>query len=171
MVSNNLTTSPAPYEADDRWDGPGGPILVEVKKTSSVRDVRNALLALAYRVSSDVPASRAVCAVVDSRLSRGRLQDELDQFRAVIHPSLASRIHFLVGSRDPRQNGVAFSGSIENEPGGFYTWLGELAAAGRLAGRAPQMAPRQLVIAALAQLHLWNQPPVTVKHLQEVCWV
>jgi DNA-binding MarR family transcriptional regulator len=33
------------------------------------------------------------------------------------------------------------------------------------------MAPRQLVIAALAQLHLWNQPPVTVKHLQERCGV
>jgi len=33
------------HPADDRWEGPAGPTLVEVKRTNSMRDVRGALLA------------------------------------------------------------------------------------------------------------------------------
>lgn len=170
MMSGNLKTT-APYEADGRWEGPAGTILVEVKRTNSMRDVRDALLALAYLVRREPPTSKAVCVLVDSRLSYGRLQDELHQLREVVHPEIADRIHFLVDKSAANSNVVAFSGSLDNVSSDFYTWLEELVATERLRGHTPQLPPRQIVVAALAQLRLWNQPPVTVKHLQETCGV
>lgn len=170
MTSRDLNAV-APYEVDGRWKDPMGDILVEVKRTNSMRDVRDALLALAYLVRQESPTSKAVCVLVDSRLSYGRLQDELRQLREVIHPAIAARIHFLVDKSDPRRNTVAFSGSLEDAPSGFYTWLKDLVAAERMGAHKPQLPPRQMVVAALAQLRLWNQPPVTIKHLQETCGV
>ena len=170
MMSGNLKTT-APYEADGRWEGPTGTILVEVKRTNSMRDVRDALLALAYLVRREPPTSKAVCVLVDSRLSYGRLQDELHQLREVVHPAIADRIHFLVDKSAASRNVVTISGSLENASSDFYTWLEELVATERLRGHTPQLPPRQIVVAALAQLRLWNQPPVTVKQLQETCGV
>ena len=169
-MSSDLSTTTG-YEVDGRWEGPAGPILVEVKRTNSMRDVRGALVTLAYLVRGEPSTSRAVCVLVDSRLSHGRLQDELHRLRGVLHPEIADRIHFLLDKGAPSHNAVAFSGSLEDVSNDFYTWLGELIAAERLRGHTPQLPSRQIVVAALAQLRLWNQPPVTVKHLQETCGV
>jgi hypothetical protein len=169
-MSRDLNTL-APYEVDGRWEGPIGDILVEVKRTNSMRDVRDALLALAYLVRREPPTSTAVCVLVASRLSYSRLHDELHKLREVVHPGIADRIHFLVDKSDASRNVVAFSGSLEDASSDFYTWLENLVAAERLRGHRPQLPPRQMVVAALAQLRLWNHPPVTVKYLQEACRV
>ncbi len=171
MINRNLNNSVEGYEPDGVWQGAHGPIIVEVKKTSSVRDVRDAFLALAYELRNDAPDAKALCVMSESRLSEKRLREELDRFRTVINPSLASRIHFLVDKGDSKRNIVAFHGSLEQEHNEFYEWLAELVATERLGGRLPQIAPRQLVLAALAQLRLRNQPPVTIKHLQQGCGV
>lgn len=170
MMSGDVNTVAA-HEADGRWEGPAGSILVEVKRTNSMRDVRGALVALAYLVDSEPPTSRAVCVLVDSRLSHGRLEEELHRLRGVLRPEIADRVHFLADKGGPSHNGVAFNGSLEHAPSDFYKWLEELVATERLRGYAPQLPPRQIVVATLAQLRLWNQPPVTVKHLQETCRV
>lgn len=159
------------YTVDGRWDGPAGAVLVEVKKTSSVRDVRDAFLGLAYALDPEDGRSRAVCVLVGSRLSEARLRRELEQFRAVIHPSIASRIHFLVESGEAGQNGVGFSGTLMHERADFYPWLSKLVAAETPADHGSPTPARQLVIAALAQLRFLNQAPVTVKYLQERCGV
>jgi hypothetical protein len=150
MFSGNINN-------DYRWDGPSGPILVEIIRTSSVRDVRGALLALAYRVQADPTIREAVCVVVDSRLSATRLQEELDRFSGVLRPEIADRIHWLT---DPDAAG--------HRPEAFRAWLAERIAAERRRGKAAQLPPRQIVVAALAQLRLRNEPPVTVKRLQEI---
>jgi len=150
MFSSDINT-------DHRWDGPSGPILVEIIRTSSVRDVRGALVALAYRVQADPAIREAVCVVVDSRLSATRLQEELDRFRGVLRLEIADRIHWLT---DP--------GAAGHRPEAFGAWLAERAAAERRRGKAAQLPPRQIVVAALAQLRLRNEPPVTVKRLQEI---
>lgn len=169
-MSRDINTA-VPDELDSRWASPTGDILAKVKRTNSVRDVRDALVALAYLVRREPPSSKAVCVLVGSRLSYGRLQDELHQLREVIHPAIAERIHFLVDKGDPGRNAAAFSGSLEDAPSEFYPWLDELVAAERPRGHRPQLPPRQMVVAVLAQLRLGNQPPVTVKHLQETCGV
>jgi hypothetical protein len=169
-MSRNLSNT-ADDEADGRWEGRAGTILVEVKRTNSMRDVRGALVALAYLLQGEPSTSRAVCVLVDSRLSHGRLQEELHRLRGVLRPKIAERIHFLVDKGAPRHDVVAFSGSLEDVSNDFYTWLEELVATERLRGHTPQLPPRQIVVAALAQLRLWNQAPVTVKHLQETCGV
>ena len=150
MFSSDINT-------DHRWDGPSGPILVELARTSSVRDVRSALLTLAYRVQADPTIHEAVCVVVDSRLSATRLQEELDRFRSVLRPEIADRIHWLT---DP--------GAAGDRPEAFRAWLAERIAAERRRGKAAQLPPRQIVVAALAQLRLRSEPPVTVKRLQEI---
>lgn len=114
--------------ADGSWNGPNGHIHVEVKKTNSVRDVRGTLLTLAYIIGQEPTKGEAVCVVVDTRRSSGRLNEELVRFRQVIHPAIADRIHFLVGERGAQEHSVnAFSGSMEDAPAGFLTgwknWL------------------------------------------------
>jgi hypothetical protein len=168
MRSRNLETA-LQDEVDARWQGPGGAMLVEFKKTHSMRDVRHALLTLAYLIRREPPSTTAVCVLVDSRLSDNRLRDELQQFRQVIHPEIASRVHYLVDKGDASRNIVAFSGSLTDAPADFYPWLEAHVAAERVRGHGPQLPPRQGVIAALAQLRLRNLAPVTIKHLQEVC--
>lgn len=158
--------------ADGCWKGSNGHIHVEVKKTNSVRDVRGALLTLAYIIGQEASKNQAVCVVVDTRLSSGRLKEELVRFRQVIHPAIANRIHFLVGKGDAQEHSVnAYSGSMKNAPAGFYNWLGELVAKELRGVYAHHLPPRQIVVAALAQLRLWNASPVTVKYLQETCRV
>lgn len=160
-------------DADARWQGSGGAVLVKFKKTHSMRDVRHALLTLAYLIRREPPSTTAVCVLVGSRLSDNRLREELQQLRQVIHPEIASRVHYLVGkgpsAKDSSRNIVAFSGSLTDAPADFYPWLESRVAAERVRGHGPQLPPRQGVIAALAQLRLRNLAPVTVKHLQEVC--
>ena len=170
---DELQKSRAPdTKADGCWKGSNGHIHVEVKKTNSVRDVRGALLTLAYIIGQEPSKNQAVCVVIETRLSSGRLKEELVRFRQVIHPAIANRIHFLVGKGNAQEHIVnAFSGSMENAPAGFYDWLEELVAKERQDVYAHQLPPRQIVVAALAQLRLWNASPVTVKYLQETCRV
>ena len=169
-MSRNLNTADS-HEAGGRWKEPIGDIVVEVKRTNSMRDVRHALLALAYLVHHEPSTSKAVCVLVDSRLSQGRLDDELHQLRAVVHPAIANRIHFLVDKSGATHSVAAFSGSLEDAPSAFYTWLEKLVTTERRRGHRHPLPPRQMVVATLAQLRLWNHPPVTVRYLQETCRV
>lgn len=169
-MSNALAIA-ADNDVDGRWESPSGPILVDVKRTNSMRDVRGALLALAYRVRSEASTSRAVCVLVDTRLSQGRLQEELQRLRGVLHPEIADSVHFLVGKGVRGHDRVMFSGSFDNVSNDFRAWLEALVTTERLHSHTPQLPARQVVVATLAQLRLWNQPPVTLKHLQQTCGV
>lgn len=155
--------------ADGRWDGAGGAVLVDIKRTNSMRDVRGALLALAYLVRDESSTSQAVCVLVDSRLTSGRLNEELHRLRGVLRPEIADRIHFLVGT--PGHDGLTFSGSLQALPSDLVEWLNGLIGAQVPRGQATAPPPRQLVVATLAQLRLWNRAPVTVKYLQDTCRV
>lgn len=168
MTSRNLNVMP-PDVPDGRWQGAGGDVLVELKRTNSMRDIRHALLALAYRLRQEPTNALGVCVLVDSRLSARRLHHELDHLREVVHPKIAGRLHFLVATAEGQGDGTVLSGSFEGFGSDFYPWLKNLVAAERLRGQRPQRQPRQAVIAALAQLRLWNHPPVTVRYLQDKC--
>lgn len=170
MIHGNPKTA-VHDDANVRWQGPAGAVLVAFKKTNSVRDVRHALLALAYQIRHEPGASMAVCVLVDTRLSDSRLREELQQLRDVIHPEIASRLHYLIDKGDASRNIVAFSGSLVDAPGGFYPWLEARVAAGRMYAPGHRLPPRQGVMSTLAQLRLRNLAPVTVKRLQDLCGV
>lgn len=143
---------------------------VEVEKTHSVRDVRGALLTLAQIIGPLPSNHQAVCVVAGTRLTVGRLNEELTQFRQVIRPAIANRVHFLIGSGDGNgHRALTFSGSMQEVPVGFIDWLQELVAHNPPYLDVPPISPRQMVVAGLAQLRLQNAPPVTVKFLQEKC--
>lgn len=180
MMSRNLYTVLTAREADGRWLGKRGRLLVDIKKTHSVRDARSAFLELAYRLQDEPASARAVCVFVDSRLSAGRLQEELERFRALVHPAIAERIHFLIEADPGRDGGrqviaaahrPAFSGSMQDAPADFFQWLEALVAGNRADRPQAPLAPRHAVLTALARLRLANQPPVTVKHLKALCGV
>jgi len=158
-------------ETADRWHGPSGQILVNIKNTSSVRDVRGAFLALAYLIVDEPTENIAVCVLVGTRLSPKRLREELVRFRQVVHPVIAQRIHFLLGKGEPPHKDPAFVGSMDHAPGEFLNWLTERVTSEASNDLSLQLPARQIVIAALAQLCLCNEPAVTVKYLQELCRV
>jgi hypothetical protein len=167
MFSSNVNSLQDP-PIDGRWEGPSGAVVVEVKRTSSVRDLRGALVALAYLVERDALICAAVCVVVESRLSDARLREELDRFRSVLRPEIGARVHLLADPGAQGEGRAAVDGLLAELPEAFHAWLERLLAAERQRGRSPSLPPRQGVVAALAQLQLRKQPAVTVKRLQEL---
>lgn len=77
---------------DTRWSGPVGDVLVEIKRSSNARDVRDALIELAYALDQEPASSQALCLLGRSRLTPQRLQAEVKQFRTIVRSDLASRI-------------------------------------------------------------------------------
>jgi hypothetical protein len=156
---------------DDRWDGQGGQILVEIKRTASVRDVRAVLLSLAYAMKEEPLRNQAVCVITDTKLSFTRLRDELKQFREVMHPEIAPRIHFLIDQGEHLVGSNRFAGSLLDVSVEFFGWLALHMAKSSHSHSSHQLSARQTVRVAMAQLRLRNAPPVTVKYLQSLCKV
>lgn len=77
---------------DSRWSGPAGDVLVEIKRSSNARDIRDALIGLAYALEQEPSSSMALCLLGRSRLTTQRLQEEVKQFRSIVRSDLASRI-------------------------------------------------------------------------------
>ena len=77
---------------NDRWSGPAGVLLVEIKRSSNARDVRDSLISLAYSLEQEPESSHALCLLGRSRLTPQRLEEEVKQFRSIIRSDLANRI-------------------------------------------------------------------------------
>lgn len=94
-MSSSYLNSVENEHFDARWSGPDGDILIEVKRTSNARDLRDALLSLAYALEQQTGSARGLCVLTKTRLSGQRLQEELALFQSVIRPDLGGLI-FLV---------------------------------------------------------------------------
>ena len=100
---NTHSSGSVDFRIDFRLPGPSGDLLLEVKRTSSAVDLRGVLLSLTYVLAGE-PTSRAVCVLVDTRLTQDRLQEELGRFRRTVQASLADRV-FLLGIREGKVEG------------------------------------------------------------------
>jgi hypothetical protein len=92
-----------------RLSGPDGPVFVIAKRTSSLRDVRGALLELAFALRDDdvrlsnsqesipLPA-RGVLVLSESKVHERTLQRELEQFQAVVNAALRDRLHAVLAT-------------------------------------------------------------------------
>jgi DNA-binding MarR family transcriptional regulator len=164
MISSHLNSSRnavTKQAVDGRWAGPLGEVLVDVKRTSNARDVRGALLALAYALAEDQATASAVCVLTRSKLSRKRILEEVGQFRAVVRPELGERIALMAMGAD----GHLF-GSLKAVDAAFAAWLAELVAAETTAASAGR-SNRQSVMSLLAQLWLRGEGAQKIKSLQE----
>lgn len=85
----------ATKEYDGRWVCPNGDFLVEVKRTSNARDVRGALLALAYALDKELASTQAMLVVTQSKLSTTRLHEELNRFRNIVKDGVGRKIHLV----------------------------------------------------------------------------
>lgn len=172
-MSRNLNSNTSVTDIDGRWHGPDRDVLVEVKKTSSSRDVRSAFLELAYALSSEPERNEAVLTLVKTRLSTARLSEELEQFRRVVHPALASRINYLIFSSTTAVHQPKMRGSLKPDSEGFQIWLQELVEREEMHGASAgsSMSQRHIIMTSLARLRLHNVGPVTIKALQDFCGV
>lgn len=166
MISCNQNIKQDPsgkHKVDGRWRGAAGDILIEIKRTNNVRDIRSALVALAYALRDDAPTTTALCVVTQSKLSPNRLLDEITQFREMVRPDLGHRIHLLTIDEGGQLRGFEYASEPE-----FSKWLMHLVAtetSTTSAGRSNQ----QSVASTLVQLSLRGEGPQTFKALQEAC--
>lgn len=151
-----------PYPADGVWRGPDGDILVEVKRTSNARDIRSALLTLAYLLVDAPDAAGAICVLTESKLSPQRLEAELDRFRGLIKRDVGKRIE-LARLEDIKHGKV--SSLIRHDPSAFMSWIAALVAGEAKGSRVS----KQVVMSAMALSWLRGGGPMTTKSLQEMC--
>ena len=90
---------------DLHWQGRGAHVLVEIRRTHSARDVREALLTLSYALQEQSPPAMGLCVVVDSRLSHARLMEELARFREIVRPGLGAQMFLASQRADDRLQG------------------------------------------------------------------
>lgn len=145
------------------WNNPAGPdVLAEIRRTSTARDVREALVALAYAVSISPRPATGLCVIADSRLSGARLRAELDRFRAIVRPDLAARLYLAAA----KTGEVMYLDGESPETG--QSFMKALFDAVREEGAAAgaTRVTRQQVKAALVERALCGLPPLTLADLR-----
>ncbi len=163
MISSKLDreSSGDGYALDGVWPGPGGDILVEVKRTHNVSDIRSALLTLAYALADAPDAAAAICVLPQSKLSRQRLEAELKRFRGLIRRDVGKRIGLT--RLEDMENGPS-SSIIPHDPA-FIEWITRLVAREVKGTRVS----RQTVVSAMALSWLRGSGAVTTQAIQEQC--
>lgn len=138
-----------------------GDVLVEVKRSSNARDVRDALLALAYALADEPNSSQALCLLAKSRLTEKRLSEELARFRAVVRPDLATRIMLAAVVNE---SGM-FYGNFPSDDPALKGYLNELVLK-ELSTGADRVS-RESVMSHLAHLWLEGKNSQTMTKLQK----
>lgn len=160
MVGRNFTEDAS---VSLRWDNPAGPdVLVAIRRTNSARDVREALLSLAYAVSTASRPASGLCVVADSRLSGARLRSELDRFRAIVRSEVGPKL-YLVGAITVEAG--CLDGEVPETSHAFITTLVDAVRKETCAARAARVT-RQQVKATLVERTLWGLPPLTLADLR-----
>ena len=163
MTSSNLNSKPSDnlYKADGIWHGPSGDVLIEVKRTNNARDIRSALMALAYLLADASDTTHALCVLTQSKLSPKRLEEELERFRWLVRRDVGGRIE--LDRYEDIERGQ--SSSIIGHDPAFMLWITDLVSSEISGSRVS----RQAVISAMALLWLRGVGPMTTKSLQEKC--
>lgn len=145
------------------WDNPAGPdVLAEIRRTSTARDVREGLLALAYAIDSAARPATGLCVIVDSRLSMSRLEDELRRFRSIVRSEVAHRIYLAAAKTGQT---LHLNGEVPELPEQFLSALYG-AVQDEAAGNASTRVTRQQVKAVLVERALCCLPPMTLAELR-----
>ena len=163
MISSNLNDklSGDQYEVDGVWPNPGGDILAEVKRTHNVRDIRSALLALAYSLVDAPDAAGAICVLTQSKLSQLRLNAELERFRGLVRHDVGKRIELTRLEDIVKGQG---SSVLPHDPA-FIAWIKGLAKREVKGSRVS----RQTVVSAMALSWLRGMGSMTTQAIQEQC--
>lgn len=155
MFSRNLNDTAA---VDLEWASHGEIVLVEIKRTSSARDIREALLSLAYALREHEVRARGLCVVVGSRLSGARLRQELEHFRMIVHPDLAERV-YLVSADEGHQ----LHGALPVQYADFQQAVRDAIKKER--SPTSSRVTRQHVVASLVERHLNRLEPLSMAEI------
>jgi len=145
------------------WINPAGPdVLAEIRRTNTARDVREALVTLAYAVTIASRPAAGLCVIADSRLSGARLRVELDRFRAIVRPDLAPKLHLAAAQRGEV---MYLDGDCPETSPAFTKALLD-AVREETSGARVTRVSRQQVKAALVERALCGLPPLTLADLR-----
>ncbi len=159
----------------DCWEEGPHRVHVDIRQTNSARDLRDALLLLAYMLNDMPDMSQAVCVLLNSRLSKERAFDELSKLRGLVHAELAARLHVLPFCR----GGRAAKSDLE-VPESFLRWLEERVGSGgnttafqSSTERRGGVSAKQAVVAALYEKAMGqsNNYVVRTRELQRAAGV
>jgi hypothetical protein len=135
-------------EADGIW----GDTVVEVKAGArAIRGVRDGLLHLAYRLA-DRTDLRGLLVLLDSTISRGRLDREREAVQRVLHPEIARRLEVL-SLREGDLEGVPTRLGPE-----FREWIAGRIRSASTSVRAPREVPFEVMKVLVHQLLLGEGP-------------
>lgn len=144
------------YEPDLRI----GNVMVELKRGAhSFRAVRSSLMAMAYHLALE-PKARGVLALLDSRITRPRLEREMELVGKVLRPEVFKRISVVL------DEGGRFTGLPDDLQSGFAARL-------RGATKEPITTSRKskfsqfLVLQLLLRQWLLEEGPVTTEWLMQ----
>lgn len=162
MVSRNFTDDAQDLVSLHISKGVGPDLLVEIRRTSTARDVRDALVSLSLALESSGRSANGLCLIADSRLSLSRLQSELKQFQQIVRPDISSRLYIasVKAGKSSYIDGVlpphaldyvdALTDAVQAEVGGTNT----------------TRVTRQQVKAVLIERALCRLPPMTLAELR-----
>lgn len=160
-----------PKDVDAIWLDAGRRYFVQFRRTNTVRDVRDALLGLSYLIRLDSPDSVGVTVLVATKLSHGRLGDELDQFHQVIKEDLAERWHCVVVNADGSMRSILHKGGAWSLPSQFLLWLRSTLNDRYSNNRPPPLSASLSTIVTLAQMSIEDDLPATLKSIQDLSGV
>lgn len=160
MISRNLTNDGV---VSLHWKNPGGTdVFAAIRRTSTARDVREALVALTYEVSTSSRPANGLCVILDGRLSTARLHEELERFRAIVRPDLAARL-YLAAAKNGQE--MYLEGESPETGQSFMDALFEAVREEKAAAGGTRVT-RQQIKAALVERALCGLPPLTLADLR-----
>jgi len=138
----------------------GDSAILPLVRVRAVRTVRSGLLELTYKLS-ECPGCRGLLALVDCRLSRQRVEHEVEQARRVLRPDVMSRLQvlFLSAEQDIGES-LRSAGLGEQEAGRVEEALSRIRPA--RTRRIPRAA-QDLVFEYLLNAYLLGKGPLTTE--------
>lgn len=160
-----------PNDVDAIWLDRGQRYLVQIRRTNTVRDVRDALLGLSYLIADDQHDSVGVTVLVGTKLSTKRLHEEMGHFHQVINLNLVQRLHCVLVTPDGAMHKIDNGNGKWPLPNHFLGWLRETLDDINSNIRPAPPSASLSAIATLAQMSIEQNFPATLKSIQEISGV
>lgn len=141
-------------EYPDLWVLPSahGSVVTSIKQSSSVRDVRDAVMTMAFFMRSGDMCARSLLVLTDSKLSANRLEQEFNRLRSVLRSEIGDQLDFLIIKTDSARWHLEHSNKFGEDPL-FCAALDELLTEHRVAPTRPSSLPaRQIAMSVITEM-------------------
>lgn len=136
-----------------RWAGDGTPFAFLVKELGSQRDLRDALMSLAYVVSHHPLLTSGLLVVLGDKMTTSRFEMELALFESVTRPEVFNRLAVVKAHKTPKR--FTIKAALGQPPEVALRWLANC----QIQPKVLKPKPRPMVLTALAHHGLTTSEP------------